>query len=280
MPRGLGVDLPRCHCEKMPSEPQPGYIYLLINYSMPGLIKVGRTTRAPALRVDELSAPTGIPTPFVLVYDVLVPDAPRAENEIHRILASRFRRLADKREHFEAPIHETVKLMISIRETQESSTIPDRFPASDPILELLDSRDTPPGEAGLREVLQLRERVSSPNGAEEVTVAELVEASRGEGGVVGREQARKALALLGIRVDLRSGKEVLLLATTSARLTEVLTNATGFGKPHTSLRELEGVCSSKVVRFHRDLTSRTTEVPLDLLRNLGLLSSSANAAGE
>ena len=34
---------------------EPGWGYVLVNSSMPGLAKVGRTTRSPAERVAELS---------------------------------------------------------------------------------------------------------------------------------------------------------------------------------------------------------------------------------
>src|SRR5688572_6679317 len=49
--------------------PGPGYLYVLINPSLPGLVKIGKTNRDPEQRAAELSAATGVPTPFVLVYD-------------------------------------------------------------------------------------------------------------------------------------------------------------------------------------------------------------------
>ncbi len=101
----------------------PGYIYALINYSMPGLVKVGRTDRSPSTRIDELSSATGIPTQFVLVYDILVPDAERAEQLMHGTLTNRGYRVAENREFFNAPIHEVVKLMIELREELESISI-------------------------------------------------------------------------------------------------------------------------------------------------------------
>jgi hypothetical protein len=70
------------------SEPTPGYIYALINRTMPGLVKVGLTTREPLERLAELSSATGVPTPFELVFDVLVADASRAEAVLHDLLTS------------------------------------------------------------------------------------------------------------------------------------------------------------------------------------------------
>src|SRR5881409_3827309 len=43
-----------------------GFVYLLSNPAMPGLVKIGQTTRTVEERVAELSASTGVPTPFVI----------------------------------------------------------------------------------------------------------------------------------------------------------------------------------------------------------------------
>jgi len=45
-----------------------GFIYILINNSMDGLVKIGKTKRDPTERINELSSATGVPTPFILVY--------------------------------------------------------------------------------------------------------------------------------------------------------------------------------------------------------------------
>ena len=45
-----------------------GYVYILSNISMPGLLKIGMTRLDPTKRVKELSSSTGVPTPFNLVY--------------------------------------------------------------------------------------------------------------------------------------------------------------------------------------------------------------------
>jgi len=41
-----------------------GYLYVLSNASMPGLLKIGFTTRPVAERVAELNSATGVPSPF------------------------------------------------------------------------------------------------------------------------------------------------------------------------------------------------------------------------
>ena len=47
----------------MPATHEPGWVYILENPSIPGMVKVGRTTRSPELRAQELHD-TSTPTPF------------------------------------------------------------------------------------------------------------------------------------------------------------------------------------------------------------------------
>jgi hypothetical protein len=49
-----------------------GYVYVLTNRAMPGLVKLGFTTRSPAERAQELSASTGVPAPFKVASAVFV----------------------------------------------------------------------------------------------------------------------------------------------------------------------------------------------------------------
>jgi hypothetical protein len=46
-----------------------GYLYVLVNSSMPGLVKVGKTARSPTQRADELSGVTGVATPFIVAFE-------------------------------------------------------------------------------------------------------------------------------------------------------------------------------------------------------------------
>jgi len=109
---------------------EPGYLYALINHAMPGLVKVGRTTHAPSDRMGELSGATGVPTPFELVYDVLVPDAGEAEAAAHNELSRSGYRVAENREFFRAPIREVVQLLLTLRE-QMAATGLARFGSGD-----------------------------------------------------------------------------------------------------------------------------------------------------
>jgi|694.fasta_scaffold23487_4 hypothetical protein len=86
-----------------------GYIYVLANSSMPGLVKVGKTAGDPAERASALSSPTGLPTPFIVVYEQLFLDCGLAESFIHSYLESKGYRISAKREFFNAPVSDIVK---------------------------------------------------------------------------------------------------------------------------------------------------------------------------
>ena len=58
------------------------YIYILSNPSMPGLIKVGKTTTHPDQRMSELHS-TGVPTPFVFEFSAEVEDCSVSERKAH-----------------------------------------------------------------------------------------------------------------------------------------------------------------------------------------------------
>lgn len=61
-----------------------GYIYVLSNSAMPGLLKIGFTNRDVKERVEELSASTGVPTPFEIEYYCLTRNVETVEAEVHR----------------------------------------------------------------------------------------------------------------------------------------------------------------------------------------------------
>ncbi len=63
-----------------------GYVYILVNRSIPEFIKIGRTTRLPELRASELSTSTGVPIPYQVYHAVLVNDCSKLEKEIHEKL--------------------------------------------------------------------------------------------------------------------------------------------------------------------------------------------------
>lgn len=79
-----------------------GYIYILSNESMPGLIKIGRSINGARKRAKELNT-TGVPSPFRVEFEVLVEDCVHAESVIHEHLSEH--RVPNK-EFFKMPVDE------------------------------------------------------------------------------------------------------------------------------------------------------------------------------
>lgn len=74
-----------------------GYVYILSNPSMPGLVKIGMTTRSVEGRANELYQ-TGVPTPFIVEHWVLSPDCAQLERDVHGLMPDL--RVGDGREFF------------------------------------------------------------------------------------------------------------------------------------------------------------------------------------
>lgn len=109
-----------------------GYLYVLANSAMPGLVKVGKTTRSPAERALELSGATGLPTAFIVVYEQLFSDCSAAEAFVHAYLEKRGFRIADNREFFSAPVNEVVRaITLAPGLMDEYASMPAAEPADD-----------------------------------------------------------------------------------------------------------------------------------------------------
>lgn len=62
-----------------------GWVYVIRNKAMPGLVKVGFSTKDPMLRAKEL-ANTGAPHPYEVIYDALVEEPRGVEALVHSFL--------------------------------------------------------------------------------------------------------------------------------------------------------------------------------------------------
>ena len=82
--------------------PSCGWVYVLTNPAMPGLVKIGLTTRNPSARAAELTAATGVPAPFVIAWCRAVSDCAFVESAVHRLLDDR--RVSGKREFFRCDV--------------------------------------------------------------------------------------------------------------------------------------------------------------------------------
>lgn len=80
-----------------------GYVYVMINPSLPDLVKIGMTTKDPNERAKELSTATGVPTPFMLVFYKPFIDCYSTEQRIHQFLEDKGYRVNNNREFFNMP---------------------------------------------------------------------------------------------------------------------------------------------------------------------------------
>lgn len=95
---------------------KPGYIYVLINPAMKGLVKIGKTEESIGKRISELSGATGVPASFVLVCKEYFPDCAKAEKHIHTLLEVRGYRFKKNKEFFTCPVDEAVQAVIAARD--------------------------------------------------------------------------------------------------------------------------------------------------------------------
>lgn len=102
-------------------EPTKGYVYILINPSYEGLVKIGKTTRDPEERVKELSAATGVATPFILVYKRLFQNCHTAEKNIHTVLSDKGYRLTESREFFKIDTTDAINYLLALPDVNDGS---------------------------------------------------------------------------------------------------------------------------------------------------------------
>jgi tetratricopeptide (TPR) repeat protein len=95
-----------------------GYIYVLINPAMPGLLKIGLTTKTPEERVKELSRATGVPTSFILIYKEQFQNCYAAEKEIHNRLEIKGFRINKGREFFDAEPSDVIDIIKDIKSNE------------------------------------------------------------------------------------------------------------------------------------------------------------------
>lgn len=97
----------------------PGYVYILINPSMPGLIKIGRTLRDSRMRARELSS-TGVPTPFQVAFELFAEQHEILEAMLHKELNDF--RVNTSREFFRYPLDKAITLLIKSAKPLQKST--------------------------------------------------------------------------------------------------------------------------------------------------------------
>jgi hypothetical protein len=85
-----------------------GYVYILTNVSLPGMIKVGRTLRDSRSRARELFT-TGLPTPFQVAFEIFSDEHEKLEGDFHQELHDF--RISSNREFFKYPLDKAIALL-------------------------------------------------------------------------------------------------------------------------------------------------------------------------
>ena len=87
-----------------------GCVYILRNPAMPGLIKIGYTTRTAKVRANELyEGALGVPKPFVVVHTNDCEEPQELEATVHKRLAEY--RINNNREFFKYPADDAYQLV-------------------------------------------------------------------------------------------------------------------------------------------------------------------------
>jgi TPR repeat protein len=92
-----------------------GYIYVLINASLNGIVKIGKTQNTPNELAKELSSAMGVPTPFDVAYSSYFKDCDAGEVFVHTRLENN--RLADNKEFFQISVQQAIE---TVREAERS----------------------------------------------------------------------------------------------------------------------------------------------------------------
>ena len=98
----------------------PGYVYILTNPAMPGLIKIGKTRLNPTDRAAQLHT-TGVPRGFQVEYACHTSDPEAVEQAMH--VAFGPRRVNDRREFFEIEPEHAIAVLSLHHQAEPSTTI-------------------------------------------------------------------------------------------------------------------------------------------------------------
>ena len=85
-----------------------GTVYILTNPAMPGMVKIGKTTRDVSFRLADLYS-TGVPLPFECEYAALVKDVDETEKAFH--IAFHPNRVNPRREFFNIKSEQAIILL-------------------------------------------------------------------------------------------------------------------------------------------------------------------------
>ncbi|CAM5687774.1 Bacteriophage T5 Orf172 DNA-binding domain-containing protein OS=Streptomyces griseorubiginosus OX=67304 GN=AQJ54_09710 PE=4 SV=1 [Streptomyces griseorubiginosus] len=84
-----------------------GFVYVMRNPAMPGMVKIGLTTLLPEERASKISGHEGVPLPFEVVFRALTMRWPEVEKLVHQRLAGQ--RVNPRREYFSVSVDTAVE---------------------------------------------------------------------------------------------------------------------------------------------------------------------------
>ena len=97
------------------NDEQSGFIYILVNPAFRlNFLKIGKTTRLPDSRAEEITNATGVPMRFYVVYEIKVSNCHLVEKLVHSRLAKY--RVANNREFFELPLKDAIAVIEEVDE--------------------------------------------------------------------------------------------------------------------------------------------------------------------
>jgi hypothetical protein len=102
-----------------------GWVYVLTNRGMPGLVKIGFSTKDPHLRANELEG-TGLPHPYVVEYDALVIEPRDVEQAVHR----RLQAVNERKEFFRTDVVAAVKAIHEVIASKKKEIITESYSTS------------------------------------------------------------------------------------------------------------------------------------------------------
>lgn len=95
------------------SHENEGFIYVMVSPALKeNFLKIGKTTRTPQKRAQEISVGTGVPLRFYVIFQVLVSDCHEVEKLVHAKLAHH--RSTSSREFFEISLDSAIEVIRAI----------------------------------------------------------------------------------------------------------------------------------------------------------------------
>lgn len=94
-----------------------GWVYVVTNEAMPGLVKVGFSTKDPSLRAKDFDS-AALPYPYAVAYDILVFSPREVEQAVHRALKERGKH--EQKEWFKCSVQDAIAAIRDVAAGQNS----------------------------------------------------------------------------------------------------------------------------------------------------------------